>query len=262
MANLGVVSTLTDPTTTFSRTASPRLADRCARLTRAKVSRIPCDTEWLAETLARDSGPGSYDRPVFSMDGDIAPLVDLARLAMQNGLRLLADDAHGIVLGKTAGIVRASGVAWSRDDIMGTLGKARVSSCLLAGDGIDRDPDTAARTYIIPRGWPAVAEAVARQPRHGGGESWRREQLQALGGAISCRGAATRLDLTSSPTPIHAHARGARGVETSAFAGARHTGDSIRPHGAGRLGRCAFKFFAAHTAKQDQLLEALPSVSE
>ena len=49
---------------------------------------------------------------VFSMDGDIAPLDDLARLAHANGAVLIGDDAHGIGVlahGRGAGAGSASG---------------------------------------------------------------------------------------------------------------------------------------------------------
>jgi 8-amino-7-oxononanoate synthase len=63
---------------------------------------------------------------VFSMDGDLAPLPELVRLAEQYNAILMLDDAHGTgVLGKTGkGTVEHFGLSGSVHIQMGTLGKA------------------------------------------------------------------------------------------------------------------------------------------
>jgi glycine C-acetyltransferase/8-amino-7-oxononanoate synthase len=63
---------------------------------------------------------------VFSMDGDIAPLEDLARLARDHGARLLVDEAHATgALGPGGrGSVAAAGLTAEVDVLVGTLGKA------------------------------------------------------------------------------------------------------------------------------------------
>ena len=60
------------------------------------------------------------------MDGDLAPLPDLARLAKKYDARLMVDDAHGLtVLGeKGGGIVEYFNLTQKEVPIlMGTLGK-------------------------------------------------------------------------------------------------------------------------------------------
>ena len=63
---------------------------------------------------------------VFSMDGDIAPLVDLQALANQHGCRLMVDEAHATgALGPGGrGSVAAAGLSGEVDLVIGTLGKA------------------------------------------------------------------------------------------------------------------------------------------
>jgi glycine C-acetyltransferase len=63
---------------------------------------------------------------VFSMEGDIAPLVELVRIAKQYGRTLFVDDSHGIgVIGQTGrGTPEYAGVHGKIDVLSGTLGKA------------------------------------------------------------------------------------------------------------------------------------------
>ena len=62
---------------------------------------------------------------VFSMDGDIAPMTDILKLAQEYGAMTYVDDAHGEgVLGKGAGIGKHFGIEGKIDVEMGTFSKA------------------------------------------------------------------------------------------------------------------------------------------
>jgi 8-amino-7-oxononanoate synthase len=86
------------------------------------------DAEHLAWGLGKACGRGSLivSDGVFSMDGDIAPLADLTRLAREHGCRLMIDEAHatGARGPGGRGSVAAAGLSEEVDLVVGTLGKA------------------------------------------------------------------------------------------------------------------------------------------
>jgi glycine C-acetyltransferase/8-amino-7-oxononanoate synthase len=86
------------------------------------------DTEHLEWGLRRagDRAALIATDGVFSMDGDIAPLPELADLARRHRCRLLVDEAHGTgCIGPGGrGSVAAARLSGEVDVIVGTLGKA------------------------------------------------------------------------------------------------------------------------------------------
>jgi 8-amino-7-oxononanoate synthase len=86
------------------------------------------DTEHLAWGLRKAAGRGSLivTDGVFSMDGDVAPLKELVRLARHHGCRLMVDEAHatGAIGPGGRGSVAAAGLSGEVDVVIGTLGKA------------------------------------------------------------------------------------------------------------------------------------------
>jgi 8-amino-7-oxononanoate synthase len=86
------------------------------------------DPEHVEWGLRRAAGRGALivTDGVFSMDGDFAPLEDLAALARRHRCRLMVDEAHatGCVGPGGRGSVAAAGLTGEVDVIVGTLGKA------------------------------------------------------------------------------------------------------------------------------------------
>lgn len=166
-ANLGLIQALApEGTVHCDRLDHASLIDG-ARLAGASLRVYPHrDTAALSQHLERYPGPHLIATDsVFSMDGDTAPLAELARLARRHGAWLLVDDAHGTgVLGDGRGAVRAAGL--TADDVpvqMGTLGKALGGyGAFVAGsrDLVDYLINTA-RSFIFTTAMPpAVAAGV------------------------------------------------------------------------------------------------------
>jgi len=145
---------------------------------------------------------------VFSMDGDIAPLQQLAPLAARHAAWLLVDDAHGLgVLGATGGgTVALAGLDAAQVPLlMGTLGKALgCFGAFVAGsrDVIDLILQRA-RSYIYTTALPpAVAAATRAALAIVVEETWRREHLAALIARFRSGARQRGLPLLDSPTPI------------------------------------------------------------
>jgi len=101
---------------------------------------------------------------VFSMEGDIADLRGILKLAKPYGARVYVDEAHGIgVLGKTgAGAAEHLGVLDDVDIIMGTFSKSLASvGGFIAGDRtvIDYLKHTA-RPFVFSASLPAASVAA------------------------------------------------------------------------------------------------------
>ncbi len=135
MANLGVIPGLAPPESLIlaDRLCHASLIDAC-RLSGAKFRVFPHnDTDALTRLLQQRSS----HRPtlivtegVFSMDGDLAPLPELTRLAEEFQASLLIDDAHGTgILGPNGrGTLEHFQVHSPCCFHMGTLSKALGSS--------------------------------------------------------------------------------------------------------------------------------------
>lgn len=130
-ANIGTISSLMGPGDTILSDAlnHASIIDGC-RLSRAHVLVFRhCDMAHLAQLLA--DCPRSGQRlivtdSVFSMDGDVAPLVDIVALARRYNAWVMVDEAHatGVFGVQGAGVVEELGLTNEVEIHMGTLGKA------------------------------------------------------------------------------------------------------------------------------------------
>jgi 8-amino-7-oxononanoate synthase len=101
---------------------------------------------------------------VFSMDGDLAPLPALSRLAREYQAWLMADDAHGIgVVGQGRGSTFAGGTAAQVPLQMGTLSKAvgAYGGYLCASAPVIELMKNRARTFVYSTALPPAIVAAA-----------------------------------------------------------------------------------------------------
>lgn len=227
------------------------------------------DCAALAALLERASG----DRlvvvdGVFSMDGDSAPLTELARVTAQHEAWLMVDDAHGFgVFGDGgAGSVAAAGL--TADDVpvlMATLGKALgTAGAFVAGselliEGLVQQSRNYIYTTALP---PAVAAATLESLALLREEAWRREHLAVLVQRFRSGAAQLDLPLAESASAIQPLVVGAADVALKLSAALAERGlliGAIRPPtvpaGTSRL---RITLTAAHSEEQvDRLLEQL-----
>ena len=215
LANVGVVGALAagsdaDRPVVFSDELNhASIVDGC-RLARAEtVVYRHADVEHLAWGLRRAEGRAAVivTDSVFSMDGDVAPLQELALLARRHRVRLVVDEAHGTgCLGPGGrGAVHEAGVQDEVDVVVGTLGKALGSYGAFAAT--DRTTArwlvNAARPFIFSTAPPppAVAGALAAlglveaRPE-------RAERLQANAGALRDALAREGFEVAGSTTQV------------------------------------------------------------
>lgn len=170
LANLGIVPALVGKGDLI---VADELCHACllagSRLSGADEVRFPHNDVEAVASLLRGQRAG-YRRclvltdGVFSMDGDLAPVPALARLAAENDAWLMTDDAHGVgVVGNGRGSSYAFG---GRVDVplqMGTLSKAIGSygGYLCTSKKVADLIRTRARTLIYATGLPPASAAAA-----------------------------------------------------------------------------------------------------
>ncbi len=139
--NLGTVSALIgrDDVVVLDKEDHASIVDG-ARLGYGKIERFRHnDMEHLAKVLKsipETAGALIVVDGMFSMEGDLAPLPELIKVAKQFGARLMVDDAHSMgVLGEGRGTAAHFGVTDQVDLIMSTFSKSFASlGGFVAGD--------------------------------------------------------------------------------------------------------------------------------
>lgn len=160
-----------------------------ARLSGCELKRYPhLDVEAALRQLqsSRDGVAMLATDGVFSMDGDQAPLRDLALLARSQEALLVVDDAHGIgVLGPEGrgSMAVAELTAHELPLLLVPLGKAfgGQGALLLGSDALISHIAQTARPYLFSTApAPAMAAAMRVSLRLIRSEAWRRAKLAAL----------------------------------------------------------------------------------
>ncbi|MDO3720411.1 8-amino-7-oxononanoate synthase [Marinobacter sp. chi1] len=211
MANMGIIAALAGRgDTIFSdRLNHASIIDGCI-LSRARVHRYPHgDMAALESMLKKTSGHKLVVTDgVFSMDGDVAPLRELARLCREHDALLVVDDAHGIgVLGPQGrGSVAELGLSEQEVPVLiGTLGKAvGTSGAFAAGPEVLMEYLVQkARTYIYTTAMPpAIALATCASLDVIERDDARREHLGSLITRFRQEAGALGYRLMPSETPI------------------------------------------------------------
>jgi glycine C-acetyltransferase len=106
---------------------------------------------------------------VFSMEGDLAPLDELSRVASEHDAVLVVDDSHGIgVVGETGrGVLEHYGLLGREDVIVtGTLGKALgggAGGFIAGGEALCAVLEQRSRPQLYSNGLPPTVAASARR---------------------------------------------------------------------------------------------------
>ena len=205
---------------------------------------------------------------VFSMDGDLAPVANLADVSHNNNAWLMVDDAHGFgVLGKTgAGLVEELNLGIDQVPVlMGTLGKAfgTYGAFVAGSESLIETLVQFSRSYIYTTAPPpAVAVATSASLELVKSEHWRRDKLKQLIARFRAGAKQIGLRLMDSNTPIQPVLMASdeqllkankKLIESGFMVGAIRP--PTVPEGTGRL---RITLSASHTEQQvDALLDAL-----
>ncbi len=275
MANLGVATALAGRGDTLfeDRLNHASLVD-AGLLSRARLHRYRHgDVRSLEERLGKvlKGRMLVLTDGVFSMDGDVAPLKEMAESASRFGGWLMVDDAHGLgVVGGTGrGSLEVQGLG--AEDIpvlMGTLGKAfgTFGAFVAGSEALIETLIQQARPYVYTTALPpAVAAATRTSLRLVREETWRREHLYNLTQRFKSGLRQLGLPVPSSTTPIQPLILGDSRQALEAGNALMDRGIFVTPirpptvpHGTARL---RITFSAAHEEENvDRLLEALSEV--
>jgi 8-amino-7-oxononanoate synthase len=274
MANIGVINALVgrNDLVLQDQLNHASLLD-AGHLCRAESRRYQHgDLAHLQQSLANSSAARKLvvTDGVFSMDGNLAPLPEISKIAQQHHAWLMVDDAHGVgVLGAAgAGIVEQQGLGLEQAPILiGTLGKSfgTFGAFVAGSEALIETLIQFARTYIYTTALPpAIACATSASLDIVRKEQWRRDHLRALSQRFRLGAKAIGLQLMESQTPIQPvlinDDKRVMEINQSLRAQGFMVG-AIRPPtvpvGSGRL---RITLSASHSQQQvDQLLQALES---
>ena len=210
-ANIGIVTALASRTATvFADRLNHASLNDAVLLSRAQFKRYPhADMSALERLLAESTAPQKLiaSDAVFSMDGDVAPVRDMRRLAERYDAWLVLDDAHGFGLlgARGRGVLDHFGVSAPRIVYMATLGKsAGAYGAFVAGSRALIDTLVQrARTYIYTTATPPlIAHALRASLQLIEGDEWRRSRVFGHVARLKAGLRSCRWKLLASDTPI------------------------------------------------------------
>lgn len=221
MANLGVITALAAPNDLIVSDSlnHASIIDACklARATTRIFAHSDCAAlEEILHEECSSVGAAEISRKIFlvvdgvySMDGDVAPLAQMVKIAKRFGAFVILDDAHGVgALGKNGrGSAELFGEEVERaiDLRIGTLGKTLGSfgAFVTCTQAVREWLINCARSFIfscaLSPGSVASARAALRLLRE---EPWRRERLQANAEYLRTRLAKAGFSSAPSTTQI------------------------------------------------------------
>jgi len=272
-ANLGVLRALLDKSGALvaDELNHASLIDG-GRLSGARYERVAHrDLAGFERALARVRGAPVVlaSDSVFSMDGDLAPLRELAALCRREDAALMVDDAHGFgVLGEGGRGALFEGAPLGGDDVpvyMATLGKALgVAGAFVAGsEALVECLVQRARSWVFSTAPPPALAAAAREAlRLVQAEPERRRNLFDRVARLRAGAAQLGIALGASATPIQPLVLGDERRVLAVSAALLQRGfwvAAIRPPTVPRgTARLRITLSAAHTPAQvDALLDAL-----
>jgi 8-amino-7-oxononanoate synthase len=265
LANIGIVPALVgraDLVVLDERSHSCLLAG--AELSRARMLTFRHNDVTHAAALLADERPRHrfcllLTEGVFSMEGDLAPLPELAALAAAHDAWLMTDDAHGLgVVGDGRGSSFAHGIAVRVPLQMGTLSKAVGSygGYLCASRDVCELVRNRARSFVYATGLPPGTVAAASCAL----DRIARDRELVRRPVMRAREFTTALGLAPAASPIVSVVLGSARRALAASDALRRAGfvvTAIRPPtvpaGTARL---RFTFSAAHTSEQVAALAA------
>lgn len=255
LANIGIIPTLVGEGDLI---VADKLVHACmidgALLSGATLKRFKHNDLTSAEVFL-DEHRGKYERTliltehVFSMDGDVAPLAGLAKLAKRYNALLMVDNAHGL------GILKSDADV---DIWMGTLSKAAgaYGGYIATSKKVIDDMVNGARSFIFSTGLPPAVCASALKAL----EIMEREPERGARALKLARKVNAKAESSIVPVVIGSEEGALRAAEKLKARGILSV--AIRPptvpSGTSRL---RLTFSAEHTDEQvDQLIAALKTL--
>ena len=275
MANMGIISGILDRQDSIhqDRLNHASLLDG-GLLSRAKFTRYKhTDAQDLDRQLQKSKSRRRLVATdgVFSMDGNVAPLLALSQVCDKNHATLMVDDAHGFgVLGPNGeGSVIDQGLSEKQCPIyMATLGKSMGSygAFVAASDTIIETLIQFSRSYIYTTALPpSIAGASLASLKLLKEEPWRRAHLQKLIALFKQHAKAIGLPVLESKTAIQPIMLGSAARALKATQALKQLGilvTAIRPPTVPKdTARLRITLTAAHTESHiDQLFQALKTL--